>query len=65
MEQHADLFEDGNVEASIDRKVCSDRGFGVQDGMNVKVEQFLSWAVDTVTSMLKMYISESKSIVDG
>ena len=58
VEQHADLFEDGNVEGSIDRKVSSDRGIAVQDGMNVEVEQCLSWAVDNVTSILKGYISE-------
>lgn len=42
VEQHADLFEDGNVEGSIDRKVYSDRGTEVQDGMNEEIEQFLS-----------------------
>jgi nicotinamide/nicotinate riboside kinase len=58
VEQHGDLFEDGNVEGSIDREVCRSRGIAVQDGTNVKVEPFLSWAVDTVIGMLKTHISE-------
>ena len=46
VEQHADLFEDGDVEGSIDRKVCSERGIALQEAVNVEVGQTLSWAVD-------------------
>ena len=56
VEQHADLFEDGNVEGSIDRKVCSERGIAMQETMNVEVSQTLSWAVDIVISLLKRHI---------
>ena len=55
VEQHADLFEDGNVEGSIDRKVCSERGIALQEAMNVEAGQTLSWAVDIVTGFLKAH----------
>ena len=55
VEQHADLFEDGNVEGSIDRKACSERGIALQETMNVEVGQTLSWAVDIVISLLKTH----------
>lgn len=38
VEQHADLFEDGNVEREIDR-------IAVQEAMNVEMWQTLNWAV--------------------
>ena len=55
VEQHADLFEDGNVEGSIDKKVCRERGIVLQEAMNVEVGQTLSWAVDNVIRLLKTY----------
>ena len=55
VEQHADLFEDGNVEGSIHRKVCSERGIALQEAMNVEVGQTLSWAVDIVIGLLKAH----------
>lgn len=42
VEQHADFFEDGDVEGSIDRKLCSERGIVMHEGMNVEAEQTLS-----------------------
>ncbi len=56
VEQYADLFEEGNVEGSIDRKACSERGIVMQETMNVEVSQTLSWAVDIVISLLKRHI---------
>lgn len=53
MEQDADLFEDGNVEGSSDKKVCCERGIVLQEATNVEVVQTLSWAVDTVIAILK------------
>lgn len=53
VEQHADLFENGNVEGEIDKKVCSERGIAVQEAMNVEMGQTLNWAVDVVISLLK------------
>ena len=53
VEQHADLFEDGNVEGSIDRKVCSERGIALQEAMNAEMGQTLSWAVDIMIGLLK------------
>lgn len=58
VEQHADLFGNGNVEGSIDREVCSSRGIAVQDGTNVELELCLGWAVDTVIDILKTHISK-------
>ena len=55
VEQHADLFEDGNVEGSIDRKMCSERGIALQEAMNVEVGQTLSCAVDIVIGLLKAH----------
>lgn len=52
VEQHADLFEDGNVEGEIDKKVCSERGIAVQEAMNLEMGQTLKWAVDVVISLL-------------
>lgn len=37
VEQHADLFEDGNVEGEIDKKVCGEREIAVQEAMNVEM----------------------------
>ena len=59
VEQHADLFEDGNLEGSIDRKVWSERGIALQETMNVEVGQTLSWAVDIVISLLKTHNERS------
>lgn len=59
VEQHADLFEDGNVEGSIDKKVCSERGIVLQEEMNVEMEQTLGWAVDIVISLLKAETGQS------
>lgn len=56
VEQHADLFEDGNVEGRADMEVRSERGIAVQETMNVEVGQTLSWAVDVVISLLKAHI---------
>jgi nicotinamide/nicotinate riboside kinase len=53
VEQHADLFEDGNVEGGIDSKVCSERGIAVQEGMNMEMAHTLTWAMDTILSLLK------------
>lgn len=58
VEQHAHLFEDGDVEGSIDGEVCRSRGIAVQDGTNVELELCLSWAVDTVIDMLKTHVSK-------
>ena len=58
VEQHADLFEDGNVEGSIDREVCRSRGIAVQDRTDVELELCLSWAVDTVIDILKTHINK-------
>ena len=55
VEQHADLFDDGNAEGSIDRKVCSERGIALQEAMNVEVGQTLSWAVDIVIGLLEAH----------
>lgn len=55
MEQHADPFEDGNVECSIDGKMCSERGIALQEAMNVEVGQTLSWAADIVIGLLKAH----------
>ena len=55
VEQHADLFEDGNVEGSINRKVCSERGIALQEAMNVEMGETLSWAVDIVNGLLKLH----------
>ena len=55
VEQHADLFEDGNVEGNIDRKACSERRSALQETMNVEVGQTLSWAVDIMISLLKTH----------
>lgn len=41
MEQHAHLFEDGNVEGSIDKKVCREKGIVVQESMNMEIVQTL------------------------
>ena len=53
VEQHANLFEDGDVEGIIDEEVCGERSIAVQGAMNVEVGQTLSWAVDVVISLLK------------
>ena len=55
VEQHADLFEDGNVEGKVDREACGERGIALQEGMNVEVGQTLSWAVDIVIGLLKTH----------
>ena len=52
MKQHADLFENGNVEGRINRKVCSERGIASQEAMNVEVGQTLSWAVHIAIGLL-------------
>lgn len=54
-EQHADLFEEGNVEGNMDKKVCSERGISMQEAMNVEVEQTLRWAVDIVIALVGRY----------
>lgn len=59
VEQHADLFENGNVNGSVDKMTCSERGIMMQEGINVKVEQTLTWAVDTVISLLKTRVESS------
>lgn len=53
VEQHADLFENGEVEGSVDREVCRERGIVMQEGMNVEIGQTLSWAVDFLIGLLK------------
>lgn len=53
VEQHGDLFEDGNVEGVINKKVCSERGIVLQETMNTEMLQTLSWAVDIVIGFLK------------
>lgn len=63
VEQHADLFEDGNVEGGIDREVCRSRGIAVQDGMNVEVEPSLSWAVNTVIGILKTHMLRNSQTI--
>ena len=55
VEQHADLFEYGNVSGSIDRKMCSERGIALQEAMNVEMGETLSWAVNIVISLLKAH----------
>lgn len=57
VEQHADLFEDGNVEGRVNKEMCRSRGIAVQDGINVEVEPCLSWAVDTVIGILKTLVN--------
>ena len=52
VEQHADLFEGGNVEGRIHKRVCTERGIAVQEAMNVEVEKTLGWAVDSLISSL-------------
>lgn len=56
VEQHAHLFEDGNVEGSIDKKVCREKEIVVQEPMNMEIVQTLSWAVDVVISLLEANI---------
>ena len=55
VEQHADLFADGDVEGSIDRKVYSERAIALQEAMNVEVGQTLSWAVDIMIGLSKAH----------
>ena len=55
MEQYADLVEDGSVEGSIDRKMCSERGIALQETMNAEMGQTLSWAVDIVIGLFKAH----------
>ena len=55
VEQHADLFEGGNVEGDIDSNLCNARGISVQTETNSGGEQTLIWAVDTLISLLKMH----------
>lgn len=55
VEQHADLFEKANVEGSVEKKVCCERGIAVQGAINVEVGQTWSWAVDVVISLLKAH----------
>lgn len=52
IEQHADLFVEGNVEGNVDLVKCSERGIAIQEAMNVHVEDTLIWAVDIVLSFL-------------
>lgn len=52
VEQHAHLFEDGNVEGSIDKKVCREKAIVVQEPMNMETVQTVGWAVDVVISLL-------------
>ena len=58
VEQHAHLFEDGNVEGSIDKKVCREKGIMLQEAMNMEIVQTLGWAVDVVISLLKANIGQ-------
>lgn len=53
VEQYADLYEDGDVEGSVDEKMCDERGVAVQGAMNVEVGQTLDWAVNVVIGLLK------------
>lgn len=53
VEQHAHLFEDGNVEGNIDKKVCREKGIVVQELMNMEIAQTLGWGVDVVISLLE------------
>lgn len=55
VQQHADLFEDGNVEGNMNGKMCSERGIAMQGGMNMELGQTLNWAVDNIISLLKIH----------
>ncbi|KAL9617192.1 MAG: hypothetical protein Q9160_007997 [Pyrenula sp. 1 TL-2023] len=55
VEQHAELFENGNVEGITNGATCRARQIVVQETMNVEVEQTLTWAVDEVTSLLRTH----------
>ena len=57
VEQHADLFETGNVEGVIDSNVCTEREIVVQDGVNVDPEMTLDWAAGRLISSLEEYLS--------
>lgn len=56
VEQHAHLFEDGNVEGSIDKKVCREKEIVVQESMNMEIVQTLAWAVGVVITLLEANI---------
>lgn len=60
VKQHADLFENSDVEGNIDRKLWSEWGIAMQEGMNIEVSQTLSWAVDYIISLLKMRTEKPK-----
>ena len=51
-EQHADLFENMDIEGSVDKDVCNDRKIVVQDVTNLDVEDTLCWATEATIEML-------------
>lgn len=53
VEQHAHLFENGNAEGRVDKKVCREKGIVLQEAMNMEIVQTLGWAVDVVISLLE------------
>lgn len=53
VEQHAYLFENGNAEGRINKKVCREKGIVLQEAMNMEIVQTLGWAVDVVISLLE------------
>lgn len=46
-------FENGNVEGSINKKVCREKAIVVQEPMNMETLQTLGWAVDVLISLLE------------
>ncbi|KAI9696303.1 MAG: ribosylnicotinamide kinase [Bogoriella megaspora] len=53
VEQHADLFEDGDVENKVNTAVSDERGIAVQEEIDVEPRETLRWAVDVVISSLR------------
>jgi hypothetical protein len=51
LEQHAFIFQDGDVESDVDVNECEKAGIKVKPGLDVPAQESLTWATHEIINL--------------